>query len=117
MVATQARSVPNRVGTFSTSSYETAGDVFAVQWAAIDSDSELAANWEAVRRERRAHVAEILKPLSKRLRSELSLRRAVDIVDGLLDFSLFEELVTRDGWTPADYERWMAGTLDRILLG
>lgn len=96
--------------------YETAGDVFAVQQAALDSDSELAANWEAARRERRAHVEEILKPLSKRLRSDLSLRRAGDIVDGLLEFSLYQELVTRDGWAPAEYERWMAGTLARILL-
>ncbi len=76
----------------------------------------MAANWLAARGERRAHVEELLKPLSDQLVPEISLRRAVDMFDGLLDFPLFDELVTRDGSTPANYERWMAATLERILL-
>lgn len=96
--------------------YESAADVFAIQRGALDSDRELAANWEAASRDRRAHMERLLAPLDGELRPELTLRQATDLVEALLGFAIYEELVSRSGWSPDAYERWLAGTLAQQLL-
>ena len=97
--------------------YETAGDVFAVQRAAADVDSRVAVTWARVRSERAHNVAQVIRPLRARLRPGISARRALDIVDALMGFDLFESLVTHAGWSAQQYQEWLADTLAQQLLG
>jgi len=97
--------------------YESAADILAVQRAALDSDPELAANWEQASRDRRAHMDRLLQPLLSELRPELSPRQATDLIEALLGFGLYQELVNQDGWLPAEYEEWLSRTLAEQLLG
>lgn len=97
--------------------YETAGDVFAVQRAAADVDPRVAATWARVRSERAHNVAQVIRPLRASLRPSISARRALDIVDALMGFDLFESLVTHAGWSPQQYQEWLANTLAEQLLG
>ncbi|MFN2464587.1 MAG: TetR/AcrR family transcriptional regulator [Candidatus Dormibacteria bacterium] len=96
--------------------YEAANDVFVVQRAAADADPEIAANWSAARSDRRAHLERILIPAAPSFSSGRSLRRAADIVDALLEFHLYEELVVRDGWSADEYEEWLGDTLVAQVL-
>lgn len=96
--------------------YESAADVFVVQRAANNSDHEVAANWEPAYRHRRAHMERLLTPLADQLRKGMTLTRATDLVQALLGFDIYEELVVRDGWPPADYEGWLTATLQQQLL-
>ena len=96
--------------------YESAGDVFVVQRAANDSDREVAANWAQASRDRRAHMERLLKPLARELRVGLTLSRATDVVEAVLGFEVYEVLVNRHAWSPAEYEGWLAWTLGQQLL-
>jgi TetR/AcrR family transcriptional regulator, regulator of autoinduction and epiphytic fitness len=97
--------------------YETAGDVFAVQRAAADVDPGVAATWARVRSERAHNIAQALRPLRARLRAGVAPRDALAIVDALMGFELFEDLVRRSGWSPQQYQEWLANTLIQQLLG
>ncbi|GAC1577779.1 MAG: TetR/AcrR family transcriptional regulator [Candidatus Dormibacteria bacterium] len=96
--------------------YEAANDVFVVQRAAADADPEIATNWSAARRDRRAHLERILKPAAPFFSPGRSLERVADIVDALLEFHLYEEFVVRDGWSADEYEQWLRDTLVAQVL-
>jgi len=96
--------------------YESEADIIRVHQAALDSDRDLVANWEQARRDRRAHMERLLQPLLSELKPELDLRQATDLLEALLGFGLYEELVSRDGWLPAAYEEWLSRTLAEQLL-
>lgn len=97
--------------------YESAADILTVHRAALDSDRELVANWEQARRDRRAHMERLLQPLLSELRPGLNPRQATDLLEALLGFDLYQELVSRDGWLPDEYEEWLSRTLVEQLLG
>ena len=96
--------------------YETAGDVFAIQRAAAAADTEVAETWARVRRERGENFFKILEPLRPRLALGLTLDRALDIVQALANYELYEELVVIAGWTPDEYENWLGRILRHQLL-
>jgi AcrR family transcriptional regulator len=97
--------------------YATAGDVFAVERAAAGADPEVAESWARHRRERGENFAKVIAPLRPRLAPGLSLHRALDIVQALANYELYEELVVIAGWTPDEYEEWLGRTLRDQLLG
>ena len=97
--------------------YETAGDVFAVQRAAAAADPEVAVTWARVHRERGEEFYKILEPLRPRLVAKLTPDRALDIVQALANYELYEELVVIAGWTPDEYEEWLGQTLCHQLFG
>ncbi len=97
--------------------YATAGDVFAVERAAAGADPEVAESWVRHRRERGENFAKVIAPLRPRLAPELTLDRALDIVQALANYELYEELVVIAGWTPDEYEEWLGRTLSGQLLG
>lgn len=105
-----------RLATLMRELYETAGDVFAVEHAAAAADPEVAEGWARHHRERGEVLAQILEPLGPRLAPQLTLARAVDIVQALGNHELYEELVVIAGWTPDDYEKWLGRTLRDQLL-
>lgn len=91
--------------------YATAGDVFAVERAAAGADPEVAESWARHRRERGENFSKIIAPLRPRLAPELTLDHALDIVQALANYELYEELVVIAGWTPDEYEEWLGRTL------
>ncbi len=97
--------------------YATAGDVFAVERAAAGADPAVAESWALHRRERGENFAKVIAPLRPRLAPELTLDRALDIVQALANYELYEELVVIAGWTPDEYEEWLGRTLRGQLLG
>lgn len=50
------------------------------------------------------------------LRPGLSSARAVDILCALPRMDLYQQLVTRSGWTPAEFESWVAGVVKAAIL-
>ena len=96
--------------------YETAGDVFAVERAAAGADPEVAEGWVRHHRERGESFSKVIAPLHAHLAPELTLDRALDIVQALANYELYEELVVIAGWTPNDYEGWLGRTLSHQLL-
>ena len=96
--------------------YEIAGDVFAVERAAAGADPEVAEGWARHHGERGEGLAQILEPLGPRLAPQLTLARALDIVQALGNYELYEELVVLAGWTPDEYEEWLGRTLRNQLL-
>ena len=97
--------------------YATAGDVFAVERAAAGADPEVAESWARHHRERGENFTKILAPLRLDLAPELTLDRALDIVQALANYELYEELVVIAGWTPTEYEEWLGQTLRDQLFG
>lgn len=96
--------------------FENAADVFAAQRAAVGSDPALAENWESAATDRRNHMARLLAPVARDLRTGLSSERAADIMDAMLEFELYDDLVRRRSWTAAAYEEWLREALCALLL-
>ena len=96
--------------------YATAGDVFAVERAAAGADPEVAEGWARHHRERGENFSKIMAPLRSHLAPKLTLDRALDIVQALANYELYEELVVIASWTPDEYEKWLGRTLTHQLL-
>jgi AcrR family transcriptional regulator len=83
---------------------------------AAASDAEVAkmvAGWKLDRaRSFRALVA----GLEGDLRTGIDGDRAGAIIRALSSAEIYSELVTGEGWTPAEYEEWLAGLLADVLL-
>ena len=98
--------------------YETGGDVFAVEHAAAGADPEVAEGWASHHRERGENLFKIVEPLQPHLASGLQPARALQIVQALLTYEVYEELVVISGWTVDEYETWVGRTLcDQLLSG
>ncbi len=97
--------------------YATAGDVFAVEHAATGADPEVAEGWARHHRERGENFSKIIAPLGPHLAPGLTLDRALDIVQALANYELYEELVITAGWTPDEYETWLGRILHDQLFG
>ncbi len=96
--------------------YETGGDVFAVEHAAAGADPEVAESWASHHRERGENLLRIVEPLRPHLAPGLEPARALEIVEALSTYGVYEELVVISGWTPDEYETWLGRTLCDQLL-
>ena len=98
--------------------YDTGGDVFAVEHAAAGADPEVAASWATHHRERGENLSKIVEPLRPHLAPGLEPGRALEIVQALVNYGVYEELVVISGWTADEYEAWLGRTLcDQLLAG
>ena len=50
------------------------------------------------------------------LREGLTPKPAADIIVTLCSFATYDSLITRRGWTPAQYESWLTDLLKHSLL-
>ncbi len=96
--------------------YETGGDVFAVEHAAAGADPEVAEGWARHHRERGEGLFRIVEPLRPHLALGLEPARALEIVEALTTYGVYEELVVIAGWTADEYETWLGRTLCDQLL-
>ena len=62
-------------------------------------------------------MAHFVESLQGSLRPDLDGARASDLFDALTIPELYRDLVERSGWSPDEYERWLARTLAWQLLG
>lgn len=80
--------------------------------SAAPSDRDIAALWERIQSEYHANQRAIVEPLHEqsRLRPELELDQATDILWTINHPNTWQLLVVDRGWTPEQYEQW-AGDL------
>jgi len=94
---------------------ELGGDVVATFREGAAGDPEVAAAYEETHRRTREGIGRFCARLEAvgALRAE----RAVDQVAAMFSAEIYEELTgPRSGWTPDEYERWLAERLAAILL-
>jgi len=96
--------------------YETGGDLFAVEHAAAGADPEVAESVAQHHRERGEGLFRIVEPLRPHLVSGLEPARALEIVQALMTYEVYQELVVISGWTADEYEAWLGRTLCHQLL-
>jgi hypothetical protein len=76
----------------------------------------VAESWASHHRERGEGLFRIVEPLQPHLAPGLEPARALEIVQALMTYEVYEELVVIAGWTADEYEAWLARTLCAQLL-
>lgn len=97
--------------------WERGADVLSLLLAAAQDDPDVAAmlgGWIADKSRAMAHFVESLQGA---LRPDLDVSRASDLFDALTIPELYRDLVDRSGWSPDEYEHWLASALAWQLLG
>jgi hypothetical protein len=81
-------------------------------------DSELDALWRNISRRRAANMQLLAKDLAAtgRLRSDLTESRAADIIWSMNSPEFYLLPVEQRGWSPEEYEGWLADAWSRLLL-
>jgi AcrR family transcriptional regulator len=94
-----------------------AGLVLAA-YDAAETDRALGELADQLATQRATTVAWIIDGIRGRaaLRTGLSRRHAIDQVWLLMDPAVYHRLTRYRGWSPADYEKWFAATITRLLL-
>lgn len=92
--------------------------VMDVLQAAAAIDPEIASLWERIQTEFRENQGAIVRSLhrKKALKRGLGVARATDILWALNHVCLYQLLVRDRGWTPAQYETWLADAFCSALL-
>lgn len=82
--------------------------------AASDADvARMLAGWK---NDRARSLHAIVAGLEADLRAGIDGRRAGAIIRALTSAEIYSELVAGEGWTPGEYEEWLAGLLGELLL-
>ena len=96
--------------------WESERGVRAMLEGAAASDAEVArmiASWKS---DRARSFRAIVLGLEGDLRRGIDADRAGAIIRALTSAEIYSELVSGEGWTPAEYEQWLAGLLGEVLL-
>ncbi len=85
---------------------------------AASVDQELDSLWQGIAQRRVKNMRLLAKELAAtgRLRSGLSVARAADIIWSMNSPEFYLLLVDQRGWSPKEFERWLAETWIQILL-
>ena len=97
--------------------WERGADVIAIHLDAAQTDPDIRAQVENVLRRRRAGLSRLADVLEPDLPARLDPPRAAAILDALTLPELWAELTEVHGWTPDEYEAWLARSLQEQLLG
>ncbi len=89
--------------------WETGGAMMAIYQAA-------AAELSTALQGRRTFLTHFISGTAEQLRSDLSPARAVTLFYTLTQPTIYQDLVGADGWSPEEYEVWLAETLQQQLL-
>lgn len=92
--------------------------LFRVLQGAAALDPELAALWENISQRRAKNMRLLVADLAAtgRLRPELSVARAADIIWSMNSPEFYLLLVEQRRWTPKAFERWLGDAWIRLLL-
>lgn len=97
--------------------WERGGAVLPLLQAAAQDDAEVATMLAGWIEDKSGAMAHFVASLEGALRPGLDTDRAGDLFDALTIPELYRDLVDRSGWSPDEYERWLADTLAWQLLG
>src|SRR5229473_2810612 len=97
--------------------YESGLDIVLAIFSAAEVDPEVKAELQPVAGERAARLEGVVKGLRGGIRPGLTIRRAAGLLRALVQANIYQELVVRSGWSPDDYERWLATTLMEQIVG
>ena len=97
--------------------YESGLDIVLAIFSAAEVDPEVKAELKPVASERAARLERVVKGLRGGIRPGLTIRRAAGLLRALVQANIYQELVVRSGWSPDDYERWLAATLMEQIVG
>ena len=92
-------------------------DVVAIHRDAAAADRTVRAEVEALLKGRRAGIRRFARSLDGGLRDGLDVPHATAIIDALTLPEVYIELIDVHGWTPAEYEAWLARSLRQQLIG
>lgn len=92
--------------------------IFKVLQAAATQDADLDILWREISRRRAANMRLLARDLAAtgRLRGDLSIAKAADIIWSLNSPEFYLLLVEERGWSAAGFERWLADAWRRLLL-
>jgi AcrR family transcriptional regulator len=98
---------------------ERAGGILEVLRGAASTDVELGELWTRIQTEFYENQRSIVEVLDRKgaLRPGLDADRAADVLWTLNHPNLYRLLVAERGWSPDEYEAWLAEALCRELLG
>lgn len=92
--------------------------LFRVLQGAAPLDPELDALWQGISQRRAKNMRLLAKDLAAtgRLRPGLSVARAADIIWSMNSPEFYLLLVEQRGWSPKEFESWLANAWIRLLL-
>jgi AcrR family transcriptional regulator len=91
-------------------------DVIQIYQQAAHVDPDIAELWVAILKGRASEKQRFVEALADGLKPGLNVKTATDIYVALEGLEIYEELVLRRGWSPKQYEWWLAETLKQQLL-
>lgn len=93
--------------------------LFRVIREAAPSEPEVTAVWKEISDRRAANMRTFITDVNATgaLRNDLSVERAADIVWTLNSPDVYLLVTDERGWSPEEFERWLADSWARILLG
>ena len=97
--------------------WETGAEMMAIYTSAAAVDTDSAAELEQALAGRRAATRRLIDATAPLLQPRLTAERATAIYLALTRPELYQELVGVAGWSPDDYEAWLAQILKQALLG
>jgi len=96
--------------------WELGGALVAIYQGAAAADREAAAELEEALRGRRATLDRVVQGMEEALRPGMNVEKAAAILRALCQAEIYRELVEESGWSPDEYEVWLAETLEEQLL-
>ena len=96
--------------------WKTGGAMMAIYQAAAVADPDAAAELSTALQGRRTFLTQFINAMSEQLRLDLSSTRAAALFSTLTQPTIYQELVGEEGWSPEEYEVWLAETLQQQLL-
>jgi len=96
--------------------WERGAVMMAIYTSAAAVDAEAAAELQSALSGRRANVGRWIQATVPLLRADLEPKRMVAVYLALSRPELYLELVNTWGWTPDEYEHWLAQTLEQQFL-
>jgi AcrR family transcriptional regulator len=96
--------------------WEAGSQMIAIYNSAASADAEAAAEQKQALNGRRTNLSEYVRQIHPLLRQDLNVAQAAAILLALTHAEVYAELVGAHGWSPDEYERWLAGALKQQLL-
>jgi AcrR family transcriptional regulator len=101
---------------FMRNQWESGAAALSIQRDALRVDPDAAADVAAILETRARGLFEVVRPLGPHLAPGLTVVKAHDLVLALTLLEIYLELQAR-GWSPEEYESWLAAALRAQLLG
>ncbi len=96
--------------------WETGDAMIRVYASAASADPEAAAELAVALEGRRKNLTAFIEEMAPHLRRDLGGERAAEIFLALTMAEIYDTLVRQRGWTPDEYEAWLADLLRQQLL-